>query len=53
MNIIKEASTDEEILSCWEVIQVLRPHLQKEGLLKMVNENERAGRLHYHLHRRR
>lgn len=38
MNIIKEASTNEEILSCWEVIQVLRPHLQKESLLRMVNE---------------
>jgi len=38
MNIIKEASTNEEILACWDVIQVLRPHLQKESLLKMVNE---------------
>jgi len=38
MNTIRVARTEEEILSCWEVIQALRPHLLKENLLPMVNE---------------
>jgi GNAT superfamily N-acetyltransferase len=38
MSSVKQVTTDQEILNCWEVIYALRPHLQKESLLKMSNE---------------
>jgi ribosomal protein S18 acetylase RimI-like enzyme len=42
MSIVKEISTDQEILDCWEVIHALRPHLQKENLLKMTREMQQS-----------
>jgi GNAT superfamily N-acetyltransferase len=42
MSIVKEISTDQEILDCWEVIHALRPHLQKENLLKMTREMQQT-----------
>lgn len=38
MSIVKQVSTNQEILDCWEVIHALRPHLNKENLLKMTKE---------------
>jgi GNAT superfamily N-acetyltransferase len=38
MNLIKTAISEEEILKCWEPIKALRPHLEKEKMLSMVNE---------------
>ncbi|HEY8936148.1 MAG TPA: GNAT family N-acetyltransferase [Cyclobacteriaceae bacterium] len=35
---IKLATTDQDILSCWKVIQVLRPHLKEDVFLKTVKE---------------
>jgi GNAT superfamily N-acetyltransferase len=32
------AKTDEEILKCWEVIKVLRPHLEEAKFLQKVKE---------------
>jgi len=32
------AKTAEDILKCWDVISVLRPHLQKEKFVAMVEE---------------
>lgn len=41
MNSIKTATTQEEILKCWDTISALRPQLQKEKMLSMVNEMQR------------
>ena len=38
MSEIKYAKSDAEIESCWEVVQVLRPHLKKENFLPQVQE---------------
>jgi GNAT superfamily N-acetyltransferase len=38
MTLIKTAISEEEILKCWEPIKALRPHLEKEKMLSMVNE---------------
>ena len=38
MQKIQYAETSEEIESCWEAVQTLRPHLQKELFLKEVTE---------------
>ena len=35
---IKIAITDEDILKCWDVLRELRPHLEKDSFLPMVNE---------------
>lgn len=37
---IKIATTEDDILRCWEVIHSLRPHLNKEQLLPMVKVME-------------
>lgn len=38
MQEIKHAQSVQEIESCWAVVQVLRPHLQKENFLGQVQE---------------
>ena len=38
---IKTANTIDEIISCWEVVTALRPHLKKENLVAMVNEMQK------------
>lgn len=35
---IKQATTDEDILKCWEVLKALRPHLEKENFLPLVKD---------------
>lgn len=35
---IKIATTEEDILKCWDVIFVLRPHLVKEEFVSIVKE---------------
>jgi GNAT superfamily N-acetyltransferase len=35
---IKIATTEEDILKCWDVIFVLRPHLKKEEFVSTVKE---------------
>jgi len=37
------ATTDEEILSCFDVIAELRPHLQKEHFLPLIRMMEQDG----------
>jgi GNAT superfamily N-acetyltransferase len=43
---IVEAKTDEEILACWPVIQVLRPHVIKDTLVDRIKQQHTEG---YHL----
>lgn len=43
MQEIKYAKTGDEIESCWEVIQALRPHLQKDHLVQQIQEMMREG----------
>ena len=43
---IKIATTEEDILECWDVIFVLRPHLIKEEFVSTVKEMFTEG---YHL----
>lgn len=38
MNDIRHAQTDIEIESCFEVVQALRPHLNRENFLQQVRE---------------
>jgi GNAT superfamily N-acetyltransferase len=38
MNTIRLASTDEDILKCWEVMNALRPHLKQDTFLPLVRE---------------
>src|SRR6478735_10393105 len=35
---VKIATNEEDILKCWDVIFVLRPHLIKEGFVSTVKE---------------
>ena len=35
---IIEAKSDAEILMCWEVLNELRPHLEKEKFLSLIKE---------------
>ena len=39
----RHATTDEEILNCFEVMAELRPHLKKEDFLELVREMESDG----------
>ena len=43
---IQLAQTDEEILKCWPVMQLLRPHLQEDQFLPLIREMMTEG---YHL----
>src|SRR5215468_9728726 len=38
MTIIKSATTEEDILKCWDVLFILRPHLIKEMFVSTVQE---------------
>ena len=40
---IKIAKTDSEILSCFEILQQLRPHLKKEDFISQIRRQERQG----------
>jgi GNAT superfamily N-acetyltransferase len=40
---IKTATTEEDILKCWEVMHALRPHLIKEEFVPIVKEMMREG----------
>jgi GNAT superfamily N-acetyltransferase len=40
---IKYAQTDSEFESCWEVVEVLRPHLNKKAYLEAINEMVHEG----------
>lgn len=40
---IKQATTDEDILKCWEVLKALRPHLEQDSFLPLVREMIREG----------
>lgn len=45
----KLATTDDEILNCFDVIVELRPHLKKDGFLQLIREMENDGyRLAFH-----
>jgi hypothetical protein len=35
---IKSATTEEDILKCWDVLFILRPHLVKETFVSTVQE---------------
>ncbi|WP_336515091.1 GNAT family N-acetyltransferase [Pollutibacter soli] len=41
--VIREAKTDDEIIFCWEVVEALRPHLEKENLISQVKEMMKEG----------
>jgi GNAT superfamily N-acetyltransferase len=43
MQEIKYAQSSNEIENCWEVVQVLRPHLQKENFVQQVQEMMQEG----------
>lgn len=45
MNIL-QATTDDHILACWDVLHALRPHLQQEQFLDLIKTQLREG---YHL----
>lgn len=40
---IQEAKTEEQILKCFDLLQLLRPHLQKEEFVQRVREQEQQG----------
>lgn len=40
---VSEAKTDEEILSCFSIFQLLRPHLEKEGFVEAVRGQQKEG----------
>lgn len=40
---IKEASTDEEILGCFNLLKLLRPHLKKEEFVQRIREQQGQG----------
>ena len=40
---VKEAKTDEEILSCWKAVNELSPHLREERFLSQVKEQNAEG----------
>ncbi|HEY0273877.1 MAG TPA: GNAT family N-acetyltransferase [Chitinophaga sp.] len=43
MNEIHYAHTAEAIAACWEPVQALRPHLEKEAYVKQVLDMQREG----------
>lgn len=43
---VKIAQTPEDISKCWEAIYALRPHLEKESFVALVQELQTTG---YHL----
>ena len=43
MQEVKYAQSAQEVENCWEVVQVLRPHLQKEQYVQQVLEMMQEG----------
>lgn len=43
MNDIKIATTDLEIESCWDALYLLRPMLQKDNFISLINEMQKEG----------
>ena len=43
MQEIKYAQSSNEIENCWEVVQVLRPHLKKENFVQQVQDMMQEG----------
>ncbi len=40
---IQRAQTDEQILKCFELLKLLRPHLDKDTFVKQVHAQEKEG----------
>ncbi len=40
---IRSAISDEDIITCYEVMSELRPHLQKDTFLEQIREMEKEG----------
>lgn len=43
MSAIKYAQSEKEIEQCWEAVQCLRPHLQKDQYMQQVREMQQEG----------
>ncbi|CAG7825422.1 unnamed protein product [Allacma fusca] len=40
---VREATTDEEILACWDTVRALRPHVKEENFLPQIRKQQAEG----------
>lgn len=45
MNYVERATSNEQILSCFDAMNALRPHLKKENFVDLINEMQAGGYL--------
>ncbi|RAV97978.1 GNAT family N-acetyltransferase [Pseudochryseolinea flava] len=43
MTNIQIANSDDDIVSCWETMSLLRPMLQRDGFVKQIRDMQREG----------